>query len=86
MKLALSHAAHRVRAVSANMANLLVPHASVRRRRRLRSPSDRVKRVARSVNAHAIPRVPTGSNIAAGEITGSRNDSMPIVVTACGAV
>lgn len=86
MKLPLSYAGHRVRAVAANTANLLVPLVSVRHRRRLRSPSDLVQRVARPTKAHAIPHVPTGSNIATGKITGSRNDSMPIAGTACGAV
>jgi hypothetical protein len=86
MKHSLSHATHRVPAVSANTASPLVSHASVRPRRRLRSPSDLVKPVARPANVYATPRIPTGSNIATGEMTYGRNDSMPIVVTVCGAV
>lgn len=86
MKHSLPHATHRVRAVSADTASLLVSHASVRPRRRLRLPSDLVKPVARPADTYATPRMLTGSNVATGEMTSGRNDSMPIVVTVCGAV
>ncbi|GAB6852954.1 hypothetical protein JCM10599A_67580 [Paraburkholderia kururiensis] len=86
MKHAMPHTIRRVRAVSANTVSLLVPHAAVQPRRRLRLPRDLVKSVARPAIAYATPHIPTGSNIATGEMTYDRNDSMPIVVTVCGAV
>ncbi|QPQ88806.1 hypothetical protein I6H08_37625 (plasmid) [Burkholderia gladioli] len=82
----MSHTIHRVRAVSANTVSLLAPHAAVQPRRRLSLPLDLGKSVARPAIEYTTPYIPTGSNIATGEMTYGRNDSMPIVVTVCGAV
>jgi len=84
--LLIATATDRFRNASAETVGVLAPHASVRHRRRSRSSSDLLELDSLPAKAQRNTCTSNSPNIAAGNITRNRNDSMPIAVTARGAV